>query len=79
MGEDLGWSGVGEFHYFEETERFNGHFISTRLGTETPGQDFDGAILDGSRIELAYGPEPATLVLGGLTLGVAALGLRHAD
>lgn len=70
LGQDLGWSGAGQFHYFEETERFNGHFISTRYGAETPGQDFDGAILDGSRIEFTYVPEPAGLAL--LTVGTLA-------
>ncbi len=63
VGADLGWSGAGTFRYFEETTRFNGTFISTRFGAETPGQDFDGAILDGSRIEFTYVPEPATIAL----------------
>ncbi len=70
LGEDLGWFGAGEFHYFEETERFNGHFVSTRYGAESPGQDFDGAILDGSRIEFTYVPEPAGLAL--LAVGMLA-------
>jgi hypothetical protein len=32
-----------------------------RYGAETPGENFDGAILEGSRIEFTYVPEPATL------------------
>lgn len=53
-GADLGWSGSGTFHYFEETTRFNGTFISARYGGETPGEGFDGQILDSSRIEFDY-------------------------
>lgn len=53
-GKDLNWQGSGVFHYFEETTRFNGVFISTRFGAETPGQDFDGQILETSRIEFDY-------------------------
>lgn len=72
LGEELGWSGDGTFNYYEETERFNGYFVSARFGAETPGEDFDGAILDGSRIEFTYVPEPGSLVL--IAIGVAALG-----
>lgn len=75
LGEELGWSGAGTFSYFEETDRFNGNFISTRFGAETPGQDFEGEILDGSRIEFTYVPEPGTLALVGM--GVAALGVAR--
>lgn len=53
-GADLGWSGSGTFHYFEETTRFNGTFQPYRYGGETPGQDFDGLLLDTSRIEFDY-------------------------
>jgi hypothetical protein len=71
-GSDLGWSGSGQFDYFEETDRFNGRFISARYGAETPGLDFDGVILDGSRIEFTYVPEPATwLVVASCLIGVA--------
>jgi hypothetical protein len=42
VGADLGWSGSGTFHYFEETTRFNGVFAPYRYGGETPGEDFDG-------------------------------------
>jgi hypothetical protein len=54
FGSDLGWSGSGTFHYFEETTRFNGVFVTARYGGETPGENFDGLILDTSRIEFDY-------------------------
>ncbi len=54
LGVDLGWSGSGTFHYFEETTRFNGVFGAFRYGGETPGENFDGVILDTSRIEFDY-------------------------
>ena len=73
LGDDLGWSGAGTFHYFEETTRFNGTFISTRFGAETPGQDFDGEILDGSRIEFTYVPEPSSVALAGIGAVVLCL------
>jgi hypothetical protein len=73
-GTDLGWSGSGTFHFFEETSRFNGVFVSTRFGGETAG-DFKGAILDGSRIEFDYVPvavpEPQAVYL--ILLGAAAV------
>lgn len=53
-GSDLGWSGSGIFHYFEETTRFNGTFVSARYGGETPGENFDGRLLETSRIEFDY-------------------------
>jgi hypothetical protein len=53
-GSDLGWSGSGTFHYFEETTSLNGAFVSARYGGETPGENFDGVILDTSRIEFDY-------------------------
>lgn len=56
VGADLGWSGEGTFHYFEETTRFNGVFAAFRYGGETPGENFDGAILGTSRIEFDYIP-----------------------
>ncbi len=61
-GSDLGWSGSGTFTYFLDTTMLNGHFVPARWGGETPGLDFDGEILDGSRIEIEYIPAPATLV-----------------
>lgn len=67
-GDDLGWSGSGTFDYFLETTMLNGHFVPARWGAETPGFDFEGRILDGSRIEIEYVPTPATL----LALGLAA-------
>ena len=54
VGSDLGWSGSGTFHYFEETTGFNGVFVSARYGGETPGENFDGVLLDTSRIEFDY-------------------------
>jgi len=54
VGADLGWSGSGTFHYFEETTRFNGTFIAARYGGETTGENFDGTVLDTSRIEFDY-------------------------
>jgi hypothetical protein len=54
VGSDLGWSGSGTFHYFEETTRFNGTFVAARYGGETPGENFDGLVLDTSRIEFDY-------------------------
>ncbi len=54
VGAELGWSGEGTFHYFEETTRFNGVFAAFRYGGETPGENFDGAILGTSRIEFDY-------------------------
>jgi hypothetical protein len=75
FGSDLGWSGSGVFHFFEETTLFNGTFVPARYGGETPGKDFDGAILKGSRIEFDVVPEPGAVSL--LLLGGAALiGLR---
>ena len=44
-GSDLGWSGSGVFHFFEETTMFNGTFVPGQYGGETLGKDFDGEIL----------------------------------
>ena len=54
IGADLGWSGEGTFHYFEETTRFNGVFAPYRYGGETPGENFEGVLLNTSRIEFDY-------------------------
>ena len=54
VGSDLGWSGSGTFHYFEETTLFNGTFVAARYGGETTGENFDGTVLDTSRIEFDY-------------------------
>jgi hypothetical protein len=76
FGSDLGWSGSGVFHFFEETTRLNGTFVSTRYGAETPGLGFDGVLLPSSRIEFQV---PETDGLSLLALGGAALiGLRFA-
>ncbi len=74
-GSDLGWSGSGVFHFFEETTMFNGTFVPGRYGGETPGKDFDGEILKGSRVEFDFVPEPraVSLILLG---GVALVGLK---
>ena len=69
-GSDLGWSGSGVFHFFEETTMFNGTFVPGRYGGETPGKDFDGEILKGSRVEFDFVPEPGAVSL--LLLGGAA-------
>lgn len=62
-GGDLGWSGRGLFSYFEETERFNGTFVTARFGGETPGEGWAGQVLSTSRIEFDYVPEPGSLLL----------------
>ena len=76
FGSDLGWSGSGTFHFFEETTRFNGTFVSARYGGETPGFDFDGTLLEGSRIEFDYVPSaivPETGSVSFVALAGAAL------
>lgn len=70
-GEELEWSGSGEFHYFRETTEFNGVFAAGRFGAETPIENFSGAILEGSRIEFDYVPEPGTALLLGLATAFA--------
>jgi hypothetical protein len=54
FGSDLGWSGAGEFEFFEETKLFNGIFVSARFAGETPGENFDGTILEDSRVEFDF-------------------------
>ncbi|MCC6677257.1 MAG: hypothetical protein IT436_08935 [Phycisphaerales bacterium] len=71
-GADLGWSGSGTFNYFIETTEFNGVFIPRRYGAETPGFEFDGLILDGSRIEFITVPGPSGLAAAGIAGLVAA-------
>ena len=73
IGADLGWSGAGTFHYFEETTRFNGTFASFRYGGETSGEGFEGELLDTSRIEFDYVPAGG----GGVTLTGAASRRNH--
>jgi hypothetical protein len=74
-GLDLDWSGTGHFEYTETTTRFNGTFIPVRYGAETPGFGYEGEILEGSRIEFEYIPEPGT-ALGMLLLGRLAIRRR---
>ena len=62
-GGDLGWSGTGTFHFFEETKRFNGIFVAARYAGETPGENFAGALLESSRIEFNYVPESGGTIL----------------
>jgi hypothetical protein len=75
FGSELGWSGSGSFHYFEETTRFNGFFVPARFGGETPGENFNGLLLMGSRIELDVVPEPGMVFL--LVFGVASVAGRR--
>ena len=75
-GEELDWSGTGHFEFTDTTTRFNGHFISRRYGAETPGFGYEGEILEGSRIEFEYIPEPGT-VIGMLMLGGGLLFRRR--
>jgi hypothetical protein len=70
-GTDFGWSGSGKFEIEFETTAFNGVFVPARFGSETPGFDFDGEILEGSVIEFEVVPAPASL-------GMAALGMMAA-
>ena len=72
-GAELGWSGEGTFHYFEETTRFNGVFAAFRYGGETPGENFDGVLLRTSRIEFDY----VTAGGGGLVLESAVSRRTH--
>ena len=66
-GADNGWSGSGDFSFFEETTRFNGIFVARRYGAESPCPGFEGEILDGSRIEVDYVvPTPGAAGLLGL-------------
>ncbi len=51
-----------------KTSRFNGVFAPYRYGGETPGENFDGLLLDSSRIEIDYIPAGG----GDLTLASAA-------
>lgn len=77
FGIDLGWSGSGIFEYEIHTSMFNGVFTPARYGSETPGFDFEGVILEGSTIEMEVIPAPSTAALGALPLAVAALRRRR--
>jgi hypothetical protein len=69
FGSDLGWSGSGKFDFFEETNLFNGIFVSARFAGETPGENFDGTILEGSRVEFDFGSVPDN---GGISMAACA-------
>ena len=79
FGEDLNWHGEGNFSYIvEETSMFNGVFVPARYGSETPGFDFDGEILEGSFIEMEIVPAPSATVAGLGMIGLAAARRRRA-
>ena len=69
LGNDLGWSGSGTFDFFQETTLFNGIFVSARFAGETPGENFDGRILEGSRVEFDLASVPDN---GGTSMAVCA-------
>ena len=69
VGSDLGWSGSGTFEFFQETTRFNGIFVSARFAGETPGENFDGTILEGSRVEFDFASVPDN---GGISMAACA-------
>ncbi len=75
-GSELGWSGSGIFEYTLDTDMFNGVFTPARYGSETPGFDFDGVILEGSVIEMTTVPAPGAFAGAGL-LGLTALARRR--
>lgn len=51
---------------------------AARWGGETPGLDFDGVILDGSRIEIDYVPTPNTPAMLALNAAMAIIRRRLA-
>jgi hypothetical protein len=53
-GLDRGWSGVGLFEIDEIVTSHNGTVIARRFGAATPGDGYDGEILDGSMVELRF-------------------------
>jgi hypothetical protein len=69
VGSDLGWSGAGTFDFFEETKLFNGIFVSARFAGETPGEGFDGTLLEGSRVEFDFASVPDN---GGISMAACA-------
>jgi len=69
IGSDLGWSGSGEFDFFQETTLFNGIFVSARFAGETPGENFDGTILEGSWVEFDFASVPDN---GGISMAACA-------
>ena len=69
QGSDLGWSGPGKFDFLEETKLFGGIFVSARFAGETPGDNFDGTILEGSRVEFDFASVPDN---GGIAMAACA-------
>ena len=69
VGSDVGWSGAGKFDFFEETKLFNGIFVSARFAGETPGENFDGTLLEGSRVEFDFASVPDN---GGISIAACA-------
>jgi hypothetical protein len=69
LGSDLGWSGSGIFDFFQETTFFDGVFVSARFAGETPGENFDGTILEDSRVEFDFASVPDT---GGISMAACA-------
>ncbi|GMV26436.1 MAG: hypothetical protein AMXMBFR58_24670 [Phycisphaerae bacterium] len=70
-GSDENWKGDGNFAWhLEDSPLFNGVFVPARYGSETPGFDFDGEILEGSYIEMVVVPAPSVA-----SIGLAATGL----
>jgi hypothetical protein len=55
-GTARGWTGTGTFEFDETTTMYNGVVIARRFGAETPGDGYDGEILEGSMIELQFEP-----------------------
>lgn len=74
-GAAQGWSGAGTFHYFEETERFNGAIIQTLYGAATMG--VDGELLKGARIEMDIVPVPGPAAATALGLAGIAVARRR--
>ena len=83
FGSDLGWSGAGKFDFFEETKLFNGIFVTARFAGETPGENFDGTLLEGSRVEFDFVSVPdsgsiSMAACAGVTLVAFGFSVRRA-
>jgi hypothetical protein len=55
-GTERGWSGTGEFVIDEVVSVHNGVVIARRFGAATPGEGYEGEILEGSMVELRFEP-----------------------